>query len=102
MVRDRDAFTKPDGQDPAPDAPASATPPVLNAVPAGAPEPTAAGTQQLRTAHVVATPPAPDTETKQGGTPWRELPWLTLLLAVGIVAALAFIAGVLVEKHHLQ
>ncbi|WP_167160292.1 hypothetical protein [Streptomyces sp. MBT27] len=34
--------------------------------------------------------------------PWRELPWLTPLLAVGIVAALAFIAGVLVEQHHLK
>ncbi|WP_406509977.1 hypothetical protein [Streptomyces sp. NBC_00212] len=101
MVRDRDAFTKTGGQDP---EPATVAAPALSAVQpvtgegdiaaAAAASPVAAGTGQ---------PAQASGEVKERRTaPWRELPWLTLLLAVGIVAALAFIAGVLVENHHLQ
>ncbi|WP_438295390.1 hypothetical protein [Streptomyces sp. HUAS TT7] len=92
MVRDGDAFTKTGGQDP---EPATAASPALTAVQPAAGEESAA-------------PPATGTAVQPGevkerpAVPWRELPWLTLLLAVGIVAALAFIAGVLVEQHHLQ
>ena len=106
MVRDRDAFTKTGGQDP---EPATVAAPALSAVQpvtgeggtgeggvaaAAAASPVAAGTAQ---------PAQASGEVKERRTaPWRELPWLTLLLAVGIVAALAFIAGVLVENHHLD
>ncbi|MFI6054896.1 hypothetical protein ACIBCO_33020 [Streptomyces violascens] len=92
MVRDGDAFTKTGGQDP---EPVTAAAPALTAVRPAAGEESAAS-------------PATGTAVQQAevkerpAVPWRELPWLTLLLAVGIVAALAFIAGVLVEQHHLQ
>ncbi|MFD9821816.1 hypothetical protein [Streptomyces violascens] len=96
MVRDGDAFTKTGGQDPEPGTAAS---PALTALqPAAGDETTAApatGTAAQPTR-------APGEVKERPAVPWRELPWLTLLLAAGIVAALAFIAGVLVEQHHLQ
>ncbi|MGW1864493.1 hypothetical protein ACWCPS_02885 [Streptomyces mauvecolor] len=96
MVRDGDAFTKTGGQDP---EPATAAAPALTAVQPAVEEERAAAPA---TGSAVQAAPAPGGAKERPAVPWRELPWLTLLLAVGIVAALAFIAGVLVEQHHLQ
>ncbi|GGT88259.1 hypothetical protein [Streptomyces violascens] len=96
MVRDGDAFTKTGGQDP---EPVTAASPALTAVQPAAGEESAAAPS---TGTAVQPTQAPDEVKERPAVPWRELPWLTLLLAVGIVAALAFIAGVLVEQHHLQ
>uniref|UniRef100_A0AAU2UYP9 Uncharacterized protein n=1 Tax=Streptomyces sp. NBC_00003 TaxID=2903608 RepID=A0AAU2UYP9_9ACTN len=98
MVRDGDAFTKTGGQDP---EPATVGAPALGAVQAVTEE-RGAGTAAAPAAGDSAAAPAPSAAKETRTVPWRELPWLTLLLAVGIVAALAFIAGVLVENHHLQ
>ncbi|MEU3503266.1 hypothetical protein ABZ726_21760 [Streptomyces hundungensis] len=98
MVRDRDAFTKTDGQDP---DPATVAAPALNTAPSAPREQDAATTSPVVDTAVRPTQPSGDPAERRT-VPWRQLPWLTLLLAVGIVAALAFIAGVLVEQHHLQ
>ncbi|MET9359606.1 hypothetical protein ABZX93_01645 [Streptomyces sp. NPDC006632] len=116
MARDRDAFTKADGQDPAAASPATTASPVLNAVPAAHQERAGdaldATTALPGTGTVTQPQPlsprtgpgaeAPDDDAKKGGiASWVTVPWLTLLLAGGIVAALGFIAGVLVERHQL-
>jgi hypothetical protein len=52
---------------------------------------------------VLAEPPdARDISAELAAPPRRKLPWLTLLLSAGIVAAAAFAGGALVEKHHLH
>lgn len=52
---------------------------------------------------VLAEPPdARDISAELAAPPRRRLPWLTLLLSAGIVAAAAFAGGALVEKHHLN
>ncbi|ARP70870.1 hypothetical protein LK07_15040 [Streptomyces pluripotens] len=52
---------------------------------------------------VLAEPPdARDISAELAAPPRRRLPWLTLVLAAGAVAAGAFTGGVLVEKGHLQ
>lgn len=52
---------------------------------------------------VLAEPPdARDISAELAAPPRRKLPWLTLLLSAGVVAAAAFTGGVLVEKHHLN
>ncbi|MFJ8311607.1 MULTISPECIES: hypothetical protein [unclassified Streptomyces] len=108
MVRDRDEFTKPDGQDPTPAAPATVTSsaptavqPVVHEQPVGA---TGASTRATPSAEqgLAELPHASAELKKRSAPPWRDLPWLTLLLAAGVAAALAFIAGALVEKHHLR
>ncbi|MCT9088845.1 hypothetical protein N4G70_08185 [Streptomyces sp. ASQP_92] len=98
MVRDRDAFTKTGGQDP---DPATVAVPAPNAAPAAPREQDASTASPAVDTAVRPAPPSAGA-TGRRTVPWRELPWLTLLLAVGIVAALAFIAGVLVEQHHLK
>ncbi len=104
MVRDRDAFTKTGGQDP---DPATVAAPALNTAPSAHREEGAATASPVVDTAVRPAPPSAEhvpgaTPAERRTVPWRQLPWLTLLLAVGIVAALAFIAGVLVEQHHLQ
>lgn len=98
MVRDGDAFTKADGQAP---EPATVGAPALSAVHTVTEE-QGIGTAVASAAGDATAVPAPSAAEETRTVPWRELPWLTLLLAAGIVAALAFIAGVLVENHHLQ
>jgi hypothetical protein len=50
---------------------------------------------------ILAEPPdARDISAELAAPPRRKLPWLTLLLSAGIVAAGAFIGGVYTEKHH--
>ncbi len=52
---------------------------------------------------ILAEPPdARDVSAELAAPPRRKLPWLTLLLAAGVVATGAFAGGALVEKHHLQ
>ncbi|WUH92092.1 hypothetical protein OG900_19580 [Streptomyces sp. NBC_00433] len=52
---------------------------------------------------VLAQPPdARDISAELAAPPRRKLPWLTLLLSAGVVAAAAFAGGALVEKHHLN
>lgn len=52
---------------------------------------------------ILAEPPdARDISAELAAPPRRKLPWLTLLLSAGVVAAGAFSVGALVEKHHLQ
>lgn len=52
---------------------------------------------------ILAEPPdARDISAELAAPPRRRLPWLTLLLSAGVVAAAAFSVGALVEKHHLQ
>lgn len=52
---------------------------------------------------VLAEPPdARDISAELAAPPRRKLPWLTLLLSAGVVAAAAFAGGALVEKHHLN
>ncbi|MFG2718917.1 hypothetical protein ACGFW5_11605 [Streptomyces sp. NPDC048416] len=115
MVRDRDAFTKAEGQDPAPGSPAAPAPPASAAGPArhekggdslGATTvlptagPPAAGHVPAGAATTgAASGPGAPADEQTNTSRWLEVPWLTLLLAVAIVAALAFIAGVLVERH---
>ncbi|MEV5277144.1 hypothetical protein [Streptomyces sp. NPDC051993] len=100
MVPDRDAFTKPDGQDPAQVSQATAPSPVPDPAPAVAGEQSAAGGDMSALPAGEGAGKAP--AASKGRTPWRELPWLTMLLAVGVMTVLGFIAGVLVEKHHLD
>ncbi|MER0444014.1 hypothetical protein ABR738_05450 [Streptomyces sp. Edi4] len=126
MVRDRDPFTKAEGQDPRPPVPTTTeepvtgttpVPPVREAAPEGPDTTTvlpAAGPASARTAEVpraagvpqaaeVSAAPGTAESPKGSGASRRlEVPWLTLLLAVAIVATLAFIAGVLVERHQLS
>ncbi|MFE9370127.1 hypothetical protein ACFYM2_10195 [Streptomyces sp. NPDC006711] len=137
MVRDRDPFTKAEGQDPRPPVPTTTEAPGAGTTPAPARETAAealdtttvlpaTGPAAARTAEVPRTAEAPRTAgvpqaagvaqaaemapapgtadgPKGSGASRRlEVPWLTLLLAVAIVATLAFIAGVLVERHQLS
>ncbi|WP_327289814.1 hypothetical protein [Streptomyces sp. NBC_01198] len=52
---------------------------------------------------ILAEPPdARDISAELAAPPRRKLPWLTLLLSAGVVAAAAFAGGALVEKHHLH
>ncbi|MCX5384131.1 hypothetical protein [Streptomyces sp. NBC_00083] len=118
MARERDAFTKGDGQDPAAASPATTASPVVSATPTAQQEHTgtaldattalprtgtAQQTQLQPQAGPLAGPVAEsaDGAEKRGIAAWLTVPWLTVLLAVGIVAALGFIAGVLVERHQL-
>lgn len=51
---------------------------------------------------VLSEPPdARDISAELSAPPRRKLPWLTLVLSAGVVAAAAFAGGVLVEKDHL-
>ncbi|MEU9101631.1 hypothetical protein [Streptomyces sp. NPDC048361] len=112
MARDRDPFTKADGQDPAAAPPATTASPVLSTAPTarqartgGALDATTAlpqpGTAAQPSPQAGPAAEAPDGTEKRGIAAWLTMPWLTLPLAVGIVAALGFIAGVLVERHQL-
>jgi hypothetical protein len=61
------------------------------------------GLPAQRPEDVLAEPPdARDITAELAAPPRRRLPWLTLLLSAGIVAAAAFAGGALVEKHHLN
>lgn len=61
------------------------------------------GLPAQRPEDVLAEPPdARDITAELAAPPRRGLPWLTLLLSAGIVAAAAFTGGALVEKHHLN
>ncbi|MBM9509025.1 DUF5666 domain-containing protein [Actinacidiphila acididurans] len=52
---------------------------------------------------ILAEPPdARDISAELAAPPRRKLPWLTLVLAAGVVAAGAFAGGALVEKSHLH
>ncbi|MFI6685333.1 hypothetical protein [Streptomyces sp. NPDC050485] len=116
MVRDRDEFTKPDGQDPTPASPATAPSPAPTAVqPVVQAEVQPVVHEQPTDGTGASTPSTPSPAQgfaelpctpgelkKRSAPPWRDMPWLTLLLAVGVAAALAFMAGALVEKHHLR
>jgi hypothetical protein len=52
---------------------------------------------------ILAEPPdARDVSAELAAPPRRKLPWLTLALSAGVVAALGFTGGALVEKHHVQ
>ena len=52
---------------------------------------------------ILAEPPdARDISAELSAPPRRSLPWLTLLLSGGVVAAAAFTGGALVEKNHVQ
>jgi hypothetical protein len=77
----------------------------------GAPESAAESTMALarvepgaRTPEqILAEPPdARDVSAELAAPPRRKLPWLTLALSAGVVAALGFTGGALVEKHHVQ
>ncbi|QMU74480.1 hypothetical protein GXW83_00410 [Streptacidiphilus sp. PB12-B1b] len=59
-------------------------------------------TQQLRLSpeDILAEPPdARDIAAELAAPPRRKLPWLTLLLAAGVIAAGSFAGGALVEKN---
>ncbi|CAG6397363.1 hypothetical protein [Actinacidiphila cocklensis] len=61
------------------------------------------GPPAQRPEDVLAEPPdARDITAELAAPPRRKLPWLTLVLSAGIVAAAAFAGGALVEKHHLN
>jgi hypothetical protein len=61
------------------------------------------GLPAQRPEDVLAEPPdARDISAELAAPPRRKLPWLTLLLSAGVVAAAAFAGGALVEKHHLH
>lgn len=60
------------------------------------------GAPAERPEDILAVPPdARDVSAELAAPPRRKLPWLTLVLAAGVVAAGAFTGGVLVEKNHL-
>ncbi|CAG7652118.1 DUF5666 domain-containing protein [Actinacidiphila bryophytorum] len=61
------------------------------------------GLPAQRPEDILAEPPdARDISAELAAPPRRKLPWLTLLLSAGVVAAAAFAGGALVEKHHLH
>ncbi|MCM2417569.1 DUF5666 domain-containing protein [Streptomyces sp. RKAG293] len=61
------------------------------------------GRPAARPEDVLAEPPdARDISAELSAPPRRSLPWLTLLLSGGVVAAAAFTGGALVEKNHVQ
>jgi hypothetical protein len=52
---------------------------------------------------ILAEPPdARDIAAELAAPPRRKLPWLTLALAGGVIAALAFSGGALIEKNNLK
>ncbi|MEV6005941.1 hypothetical protein AB0M29_03975 [Streptomyces sp. NPDC051976] len=65
--------------------------------------PAASDTLEAHPEEILAEPPdARDISAELAAPPRRKLPWLTLLLSAGVVAAAAFAGGALVEKNHLQ
>jgi hypothetical protein len=65
--------------------------------------PVPSGTLDAHPEDILAEPPdARDISAELAAPPRRKLPWLTLLLSAGVVAAAAFTGGALVEKNHLQ
>ncbi|HEY3478552.1 MAG TPA: hypothetical protein VGL02_06575 [Streptomyces sp.] len=65
--------------------------------------PASSGTLDAHPEEILAEPPdARDISAELAAPPRRKLPWLTLLLSAGVVAAAAFAGGALVEKNHLQ
>ncbi|MHA6761672.1 hypothetical protein [Streptacidiphilus sp. PAMC 29251] len=60
-------------------------------------------TDELTPEEILAEPPdARDIAAELAAPPRRKLPWLTLALCGGVVAALAFAGGALVEKNNLK
>lgn len=126
MARRRTDLVKADAQDPAPsdtyteydpgfsDPDGTARLPVVPgsaaAEPYGFPEPgraeileSSGGRAAARPEDILAEPPdARDISAELSAPPRRSLPWLTLLLSGGVVAAAAFTGGALVEKNHVQ
>ena len=66
--------------------------------PEGAPSP-----EGLSPEEILAEPPdARDIAAELAAPPRRKLPWLTLLLCGGVIAALGFTGGALVEKNNVK
>ena len=58
---------------------------------------------ELSPEEILAEPPdARDIAAELAAPPRRKLPWLTLALCGGVIAALAFAGGALVEKNNVQ